>query len=545
MNINPILKTNLKIENNSIVKENFYDNLKHLINPSYHTSSVQKIAARIEKEIFDPNNPQKKTFLEMGDKLISHYAHDSSVKDILRVFDQRLSLSRKKNTYLLPSNLSMAEKWAKASQPKEILRYFPEFCAFLNDSKILSQMKVTKDTLTMLEGEPALLVEGRLMKANALMQHFSITRSKDYQESFVIDQNGSVYTYLDNGKGLQRYHPFLDAGKTPISILSKEEIKNIQDMASKFVRPEESDLDEKEQKKRLEQRPFVIQIVSSNTGEGKTNLHQMLFNPRHTYLRIVLAQDLPKMNMKKGEVYEFGFCFKNKRFLPMQATQGRFRSPDGWEYKDCASRFTTHIPISSQETENALKYALQYINRNVQLGRQIGFQYAHQNCTVFVRKTLEQAGISVPTQIALPNLIHQIAPNEIKKIAKEISFYAKEGISIGKTLIRATPPPVSQALFKVANIVHNVFIRIGETLAAFALTPIRTILGGLLGDGGDSFEEGQKIEAPNRNIRNWFDFSTYQYNLPVIVQKWQKNQASTDEIHHPIQLTTVPQQKFA
>ena len=74
-------------------------------------------------------------------------------------------------------------------------------------------------------------------------------------------------------------------------------------------------------------------------------------------------------------------------------------------------------------------------------------------------------------------------------------------------------------------------------LAAFFLTPFRAMLGGLSGYGGEAFDSKDgKVVPPAWKVKNWFKLSSYSYNLPGMIQDWQKQQPSTVIFKNPVRL---------
>ncbi len=512
----------------NLIPTTFCEKIKNLI-PAFHIAHVKKIIANFSEKLKTSSVREKSTLIHSADHWIARMGSDKQVQKIMQAFDRALNSYRKRPVYFHPINIALLKKWQRANQSEEIFHRFPDLVDFLDRSKLLSQLKVTRDHLILIDGEPAMLVEGQWMKASALTKRFSIVDSAEFDDRFVIDSTGSVYTYLDNGLGLQKYHPYLSIGEKPISRLNDGELSQIQAQAAGFIRPEAID------------RPFVMQIVSSTTYRGDSNLSQTLRNPRHAFIRIIAGGDIPDLKVKKGDVWEFGFGWKKQSVFPLTATQGRFRSPDPWEYMPCNTRTVTSIPLSQTEAERVFNYTLTYHRRSVELGREIGFQVAHQNCCVFVREASKQAGIELPTEIRLPALVGRIAPDILKKLGNQIAAWTKAALNGCRICIQKyTPESVSRWTLKTFHRVRKVFQKGMEMLAAFVLIPTRSLLGGMFGAGGEAFDSKQgKIVAPSWKLGNLFDLSSYRYNLPVILQEWQMKQPSTVLFKNPTRLTLL------
>lgn len=542
------MNTQIKLIPNTIeTKQNhptFFSNLaeriQYFLFPSRCISQIEKIISEILQNLHS-SGPFALS-VERADRLIQRYGSDAKVKKIMQAFDRQIRPYRLNGEYKQSDNIAALRKWQKAHQPDAIFNDFPEFAQFLESSKLLSQMKVTKDSLRIIDGEPAMLVEGAWMKASAIKSQFTIADSDEFDERFVIDTCGSVYTYLDNGKGLQKFHPFLSVGSEPVSMLNDDELTKVHQSASQFIRPQETDLTDSERELLNSKRLFTIQIVTSNTHLGDSNLSQTLRNPRHSYMRLIAGEYIESLNIKKGQVWEFGFGWKKRFPLPMMASQGRFRTPDLWEYMPVDKRFVTNIPVTSEEAANVFKYTVAFHRRNAELGREIGFHMAQQNCTVFVHEALKQAGIDIPTVASLPQLIGRIVPDILQKLGRQIAAWSKSANRfLSNALSVCTGPRISHFMILVATKVRQLFQKLVGHFTAFILTPIRAALGGLSGEGGDAFDPKLgRVEPPLRKFGNIFDFSSYRFNLPCVLQEWQKSQPSTVVYENPVRLAIVP-----
>lgn len=535
---------NYRVEQNRLIYDSsIFETLRHFFNPAYHTEQIKKVADFFTQALNTVEGDAKNQVVDCADSFIQRYGSDRSAIKILTAFDREFFSARKTSVYVHPQNRGQFSKWTRASQPKEIFQQFPKFAKFMERSKLLSQIKVTRDTLRILDGEPAMLVEGKWTKWSRIEKRFKIEFSELYGTNFVTDSTGEVYTYLDNRLGLQKYHPYQTIGNIPISVLEEDEIDSVRKTADKFIRPNEVDLSQEKRSALNAERPFVLQIVTSYTDRGSTNFSQTMRNPRHAYARIVAGADLPEYNVKKGDVFEFGFGWKRDVLFPLEATQGHFCSPDPWEYVPCEKRYVTCAPISLEEAKAGFEFALRQQRKHVQLGREIGFQLTQQNCTVFVRKIAEHTSIAIPTEIELKPLLFRILPNFLMKLGSQIEGYMEKASTFSQGKIRAyTPDCVGSAAIRCIGIIGDIYARVRDPLTAFVLLPIRTLLGGWSGHGGESFDEGKEIRAPIRDLRNWFDLSSYRYNLPIILQEWQKEQPSTFVAENPVRLTIVSQE---
>lgn len=539
--LSAVFNGHFRIENHQLdFDSGIMGKLKHFFIPTYHTSQIKKVDAFFREALEHSQGDSQKWILELADAFVLRYGSDRSVARTLQDFDLKLNDYRETLSYTHPQNKQQFAKWKGASQPEEIFQSFPKFVEFLEESKLLSQIKITKDTLRIIDNEPAMLVEGKWVKESEIRKRFHIEESQFYGTRFVTDSTGEVYTYLDNRLGLQKYHPYQTIGEIPISVIEEDEIDAVRKFANKFVRPEEAPLSQEKRDALNEQRPFVLQIVTSYTSRGHSNFSETILNPRHAYMRIIAGADLPEYHVKKGDVFEFGFGWKWGVIFPLEATQGLFRSPDPWEYVSCDKRFVTCAPISGEEASRGFEFALRQQRKHVRLGREISFQLTKQNCTVFDRKIGEQAGIAIPTRIELKPLLFRILPDILKQLGSAIAAYCKTGASFAQRTIRAcTQESVGEGTIRSIEVIISIFSKARDALTAFILLPIRTLLGGWFGRGGDSFEE-EEVKEQSLIPQSWFDLSSYHYNLPIVLQEWQEAQPSTFVVNKPIRLAIVP-----
>lgn len=421
----------------------------------------------------------------------------------------------------------------------------PDFCRFLESSGLQSQIKITRDVLVEVDGQATLLVEGKIMAWPTIQEKFEAVYSKRYRETFLIDkQTRTTYTYLDNGKGLQPHHPFLTEA-TPLSQINDEEYNKVLASAQTFVREDEANLSADERNERNKNRTFIFQLVTSHTQGPNTNLHQLLTRSRHPYLRVIVGEDNPALQTKKGEVYEVGYGWQSKVAIPLIATQGQFRSPDLWEYQNCEERIVTNIAVSKLEANALYNFTLKYHRDGVNLGNATGFHLLHQNCSTYIRSALQVAGITVPTEISLTDLIKKVAPDWMHAIGRGY-VAARQNIAqkINRVASWIVPKCVNSGIAHVAEKISSVCSKVLKAIAAFTLTPVKAALGGWLGKGGAAFvpinAPARRIEPEIANWKTWFKLSYYRFNLPGILQEWQRAQPSTVVYHKPVKLSIVP-----
>lgn len=515
--------------------------LKHFFSPSFHKGEVQKIVSFVEDQIVNGPEESRNDYLKLGDAIVLRYKSDCRLGKVVKVFDRQIAPFRQQLQYHYPENQKGMKKWVNAGQPVEIFRDFPTFVECLESSLILSQMKVTRDTVRMVDDEPALLVDGQWLKEADIYQRFEVIYSKRYGQKFVVEKaTRHVFTYLDNGRGLQKHHPFLDS--TPISTLNDEEYDRTLNKAREFVRPAERDLPADERAALNQNRPFILQLVTSRIQEGTTNFHQLVRNPKHPYIRMIVGVDNPELHTRKGEVYEVGYGWKEVPLLPFIATSGRFRTPDPWEFKTPDERIVTNIPLTQEEAHRFYEFTLKYHRDGINLGIEPGFHLTRQNCSVYFREACRAAGIDVPTEVDFNDALGRICPECLRTLGRQLVAW-KEAASdwIHNAAGRLIPA-------RALNAISNVFDQVSETIAkvrnifiAFILSPLRALLGGAFGRVGAAFrqphERPEQIGPLLHNWRGFFDLSSYKVNLPGIAQQWQLAQPSTVVYaNHPVRL---------
>lgn len=435
-------------------------------------------------------------------------------------------------------------KWIHYGMPPEMYNKHPEFCRFMEKSGLLSQMKVTKDKPMEIDGEPCILVKGEWMAWSKLHAEFEFVDSVRYHERFIVHRESrDVYTYLDNGKGLQPHHPYLTENN-PTTVITEEEYEKVRAKALEFVRSGEENLSAEKRAELNAHRTFVIQVVTSYVKGPNTNAHELLQNPKHPYLRLIVGADMPKKGLHQGDVIEVGYGWKDKILIPFAVSQGRFRSPDVWEYIPSEEKVVTSMPVTADEAVAFNDYTLQYHRNEVNLGNPIGFHLARQNCSTYVRAALGVAGIKVPTEISLPEAMKRMAPDWFAVVGRTFSYIGKEALKQVKWTIQMLPKRVQGVLTKVAIKVNQLFETLFGAATALTLVPASIALGGALGEGGAAFVQPNETPCEIRptlsDWKNWFRLSSYRGNLPAVLQEWQRKQASTVVYKKPVKLTVVP-----
>ena len=385
------------------------------------------------------------------------------------------------------------------------------------------QLKVTRDTLKIIDKEPAILVEGAWVKRDDFLKRFKMVKST---EVFLIEkQTNEIFTYLDNGKGLEKHDPLNALFFNPISTLDPSDYLKILQVAQKFERPEGAD------------RPHIVQVVSTKSHGPNTNFHNLTFNTKHVWFRIIEWNDLEK----KAKVYEVGFTWKTKQALPLVTTAGRFRSPDPWEYVPVEERVVTNIPVTMEEIKALKRFVIKQKNTNLIHGKPVVYQIDKQNCTSFVISGLETIGISLNVKMQVKAALWAFLPDKIKEVGKVVQDGLKKaGQSLKTKLLTIIPPQIINKTIGAIQLIWDWFKKIIGISVAFLLSPIRFSLGGSMGDEGSAFafenDPPVLLEPPLKNWKNIFKLSSYAFDLPGKLQEWQRSQPSTIITKNPIKL---------
>lgn len=533
----------VQLQDNQFAISSTKERIYRFFSKNYDTQQIKAIADLIQKQL--QKAPQEREeYLRLAAAFITRHQNDWFGGRIAEIFDRAISPFRKTAEFVHPANREKYQKWVRYGMPPEIYIKHPHFCSFLEMSGLLSQMKVTRDTIREIDGEPAILVDGKWTRSSQLKELFKVRKSLRYNnETFLIHkQTNMVYTYLDNGKGLQRHHPYITENR-PISILNEEKYQRLIRSAKTFVRPGEEHLSEEQRQRLNASRPFVLQLVSSSVAGADTRFHDLLVKPKHPYLRIVVGTNDSKHHLRRGEVFEMGYGWKEP-VCSLKTTQGQFRSPDVWEYFHCEERVVTNIPISEQEAHALRAYTLKYHRDGINLGNPVAFHLTRQNCSTYVRKAMAVAGIQVHTEIDLAAFIHEIAPEWLVQVAGAFGQLYSVTKSMLNWSVSLLPDSFCSTVTSVAEKVSSCFHLTLEALTALVIAPFNAML------GGSSGKEGQAFVPPNTPARqigptlsswkSWLTLSAYRIDLPGILQRWQRKQASTVCYNKPIRLSIVP-----
>ncbi len=227
------------------------ERLKRFVSSEHHNQQLLKITSFVQEKLLKSEGVEQQRYLQLAAALIKSEPNNA----IVRLFDREIVKLRPEFTFEQADNQADYQKWQRYGLPDTIFRKHPEFCRFMQASGLDSQLKVTRDRLREIDSEPALLVKGEWMTWPELKAQFEPVYSKRYRETFLVHKETSeVYTYLDNGLGLEPHHPYLTEN-TPTSLLTDNDYAKVRDKAQLFIRPEEESLTAEERQIRNQGAP--------------------------------------------------------------------------------------------------------------------------------------------------------------------------------------------------------------------------------------------------------------------------------------------------
>ncbi|MBN9378107.1 MAG: hypothetical protein BGO14_05550 [Chlamydiales bacterium 38-26] len=525
--------TLLQLQNQSLVKSSFSTHLKNFFIPHRKTAHIERLLS-FAKELFNScSNERKADVVDFCDALIKKYQNVKQLSSKFIQFDRVLGLFRKnvnaEASYITPVNLNLLAKWKRYNYDEAIFHKHPEFVDFLFQSTLISQMKITKDTIKVCEGKPALLVEGQWMPYDKLQETFSFKFYPEYNETLLYKkETNQIYSYLDLGTGLIEFNPFTTGLNRPISKITKKEYLETLEVAQRFIREGEDSLDVRHKKRR-----FIFQIVTStvktNTQHPLTgNFNKFFAKPKHSYIRLINPE---------GEVFETGYILGKKLKEPLSTDKGKFRSVDPWEFTQCDERIVTNIAIDKKE----FKKAQAYVNNYMTSPEKPAFNYIHQNCTVFTRLILKSStGILIPTEMSIFKVALAITPEFMRRIGL---FFKRLGSAIARPIIKFTPLILKNTISLITNLVKLVV----KATTAFFLSLVNLVLGGLGGTKGRKFTDHKvkkNLQPSLIQPQSWFNINTYKINITAPLQQWQQKQPSTVIYKNPLKLAISKKNKI-
>lgn len=541
----------------------FAERVHRFFSPTYARHKAMEFVEQLIAK-FNPDGGNA-PLIDLADHFIHTYKESKILGKIAQILDRaigRLPLREKgADRYLHAANKEGFQKWVSYGMPADVYIRFPEFCNWMERSRLLSQMKISphpaRDTIHMVLDEPALLVtleRGRppqLMKWSRFRETFAFIEKKEFNEIFIYRKGRTseyipgqppqptVYTYLPNGSGLQPYHPY-HAGKkpgekrVPTTRLSKAEYSRTLETARAFIRTEESAFTPEEQREANKKRTFILQVVTPYVKVGNTNLHEMIKNRRHPYLRIISGKSRKGLKTQKRDVYEIGYWWRKSPGRPFIAHQGRFRSPDKWSYLPQDEVVVANFAITEEEAQRVFKFTENYHRDH---SHDTGFQILYQNCTTYARQACQVAGIDLPTLIDKKVVLFRMLPDWIQAAGRALATAIR---ATGRCCYRAyslLPSCITSPLTALAKIITHLGTSIIDWGLSLTVLPLRLAAGEGQGEGGRQFDpinaladapaEEERIDPPLRRLRRWFTFWSEPIDMPATVPDFTRPLPST------------------
>jgi hypothetical protein len=533
----------LSVRDGKLVIANWQTCLVRRLFSSYEKKEVTKVTKLIKRQLEVVPRQDVLSIRKLGELYVFKHAGLKAASEEIRALDLALNTFRPRPTTVHPENTKRLERWERYGFPRHVFFDHPELVDFILSSPLGSQIKVCRQKLELIHGQPYINCDGALVPYQQILARFEVKYAPQFSESFLVDKvTHRVYTYLDNGRGLQAHHPYLDLNPAPFSNLSEPEYQRTLEVAQRFVRPGEEGLSDEERQQRNSKRSFVLQIVSSKVKGLNWNASELLSNRKHPWTRLILGQDNAALRSKKGDVFELGFGWESPVILPAVVSSGRFRNQDTWNYKACDKRYVTNIAISREEAENIYHKGMELHADHVNLGVKIGFKLNSQNCTSFPDLLCRTIGIPIETKQTIDKVIARISPDWIKAAASWTTARYRKLKARVSPLFNPLPSAIRKPLQYARKAVLYTAKKITGVVAALGLTVPALLLGGAFGVPARAFEDEREgsLEPLIRRPWDWLRFNTYSLRLPGILQEWQLKQASTVEYHRPTELSIVP-----
>jgi hypothetical protein len=507
------LKQNISVSYDADAKifsqDNYKMRLAKILYPSIQDEMVQEIA----KIALSAGN-------EFSEQVLSSYGKKYATH--LEKLDRDIHPNRQ---YKIAKNVDDFSRWKRWGFDPTLFSEHYDFARFLLDTPLGSQMKLFahRDPIKMVKGEPAILVDGVLTRFSVFSKIFVVDTYGGEKMLVRKDESmksGLVYTFLGNGMGLQRHHPYHADRPIVVDKLTKDEFKSTMDIAQHFYEDPEFSRNF----------PHVLQIVSSELEGKDTNFSNLLLKPKHPWVRIIIGTD--RNGFEKGDVFDGGFGWVKKSTLPGIASTGRFRCLDVWNYQSAKNRVVTNIPISDETLEALKKEILTHQLESIELGREMGFNLFRHNCTSFIDRVGNIVpGLEMEARVELKELLYRVSPNWMQSIGNTVVTAYEKLKDIGRKISNSLPKCIGAPARAVTHVVRRVF----DFLVALPLNIFTYLTGGMLGQKKRGFEAPVEPQGVRTSLKDFY------YFIPGVLQNWQKRQKSTVIFAKPTTLAVAKQ----
>jgi|GEM_PF-3073964 len=259
-----------------------------------------------------------------------------------------------------------------------LAKKYPDFVDFLQSSELVKKMKHFRHHVKGVEGQPALLYEGKWTKWSELKNILGLTGKKPSEIKLPYG-----YRYVDRTVDKNGYD-------NPYGIVKQDLIK-WKKLSPTYMHQNQDLLGK-----------YFIEIVG-NTKNGWG----------HHWFRLI---------DEKGNVFAPGFNRGWVPFLqPLAMYKGKIMQMDPCEYEDY-SKVTTLINVSSNEFASLIKK----IENDNNTGN-IGFSYYRKNCAKYTSALLEHIGIKVdnneyPSQSFARRVLEYFRVKELCPYIGEVAY---------------------------------------------------------------------------------------------------------------------------
>ena len=229
---------NCEVELKSFDSVSLWERMSRFFSPCH----ARNEAATFVEQLIDGIRAGCQHCISLADRFITVYRGDRVLTKEAQKLDRIVTaylFEGGDERVLHSKNQEKLDKWVGYGFPKEVFFRFHDFTNWMERTLLTSQMKVTHhrefNTVHIVGGEPAIYVtlpgedEPRLMGWRELDERFEVDTENEYRnlgEVFIRDrETKQVFTYLDNGRGLEPHHPYevmrgADSRLNPISGLS-------------------------------------------------------------------------------------------------------------------------------------------------------------------------------------------------------------------------------------------------------------------------------------------------------------------------------------
>lgn len=223
------------------------------------------------------------------------------------------------------------------------------------------------------------------------------------------------------------------------------------------------------------------------------------------------------------EAYAFIYSDLKSNFLT--TVDAKITMMDYSEFRPHEGKVVTSIPLTSQRSQNILNFI------NEQNGKQLRFNYTHQNCTSTVHEVLKRVGYDLDLRTTGLNYLYQTLPssNQLPLVG---SIIAKVEYCVHRSW-NTLPQGITGSVEWTKNVVFYVpkkFLTIWTNLLIWKLGAAKKITPLQEGVEDEALYDKRGIQTFSSVIRSWTDIfkdETSAVNHARYFLDWQRQQKST------------------